>query len=127
MRLLFGRALSSRSLGKAQFFESRGRGGLAVPERQVGFWEVGGVDGLPEEAHYAPQQEIYHVTDVASLIGCAPREAAELMRRLRDGDVGAEWEMSELPVAPDAMDVEGAPPPDSARVPAHVAMIGGQS
>ena len=71
-----------------------GRGGLVMPERQCGVWEVEGVYGLPEDAHYPPQRAIYHVTDTAALIGCAPREAGELLRALRSGELGTEWQVS---------------------------------
>ena len=77
----------------------RGRGGVVTPERQVGFWEVGALSGLPEEAQYAVQRDVYHVTDTASLIGCAPREANDVLRALRRGDLGAEWETKVLPCA----------------------------
>ena len=82
-----------------------GRGGLALPNRQCGFWEVGGVIGLPEEAHFAPQQAVYHVTDTASLIGCAAREAGTLLQSLRQGDLSPEWDVCTLPLA----EAEGAP------------------
>lgn len=65
-----------------------------MPERQCGVWEVEGVYGLPEDAHYPPQRAIYHVTDTAALIGCAPREAGELLRALRSGELGTEWQVS---------------------------------
>ena len=82
-----------------------GRGGLVLPDRQCGFWEVGGVIGLPEDAHFPLQQAIYHVTDTASLIGCAAREAGELLRALRRGDLSPEWEHVCTPPLPE----DGAP------------------
>ena len=63
-----------------------------LPDRQSGFWEVGGVIGIPEDAHFPPQQAIYHVTDPASLIGCSAKESGELLRALRAGDLSPEWE-----------------------------------
>lgn len=77
----------------------RQRSGLVAPSRQVGFWEVGAVHGLADEVQYAPQVPIYHVTDTASLIGCAPRDAAEVLSTLRSGELSPEWEWSTLPVA----------------------------
>ena len=52
-----------------------------------------------------------------------PRDAAELMRRMRDGDIGSEWQLRELPAAADAMEVEGAAPVDAAAVLAQVKIV----
>ena len=87
----------------------KGRGGLPMPERQVGFWEVGALVGPPEELQYAPQAEAYHITDTASLIGCAPKEANEVLRALRRGDLGAEWEAQVLPAVDDLESGQAAP------------------
>ena len=83
-----------------------GRGGLVMPERQCGVWEVEGVHGLPEDAHYPPQRAIYHVTDTAALIGCAPREAGELLRALRSES----WARSGRCPARKAAAARAAPP-----------------
>ena len=53
------------------------RYGLALwrgGERRAGFWEVGAVEGLAPDDEFAPQREVYHITDTASLVGVAPRE-----------------------------------------------------
>jgi hypothetical protein len=34
---------------------------------RVGFWEVGGVDGLADADSYGAQSDVYHVTDLAAL------------------------------------------------------------
>ena len=86
----------------------RGRSGLVTPERQCGFWEVGALVGLPEEAQLATQREVYHVTDLASLIGCAPRESNEVLRGLRRGDLAPEWEATVLRGVADYEMGEGA-------------------
>ena len=52
-------------------------------QRQLGFWEVDGISGLADEAQHAVQKEIYHVTDLAALVNCSPRDAAELLTALR--------------------------------------------
>ena len=69
-------------------------------ERRVGFWEVGTVRGLPEAAEHAPQRDIYHVTDVASLVQCAPRDAAALLAAVRDGRLDHHWAVETLPLSP---------------------------
>lgn len=59
------------------------------PARQLAMWEVERVEDLPD--HYAPQAAVYHVTDTASLVGCAPREAAVFLGKLRSGGLGPGW------------------------------------
>ena len=68
--------------------------------RQVGFWEVRAVDGLPAEAHWAPQRAYYHVTDKASLVGCNAATAFEVLRALRRGDLHPDWRITTLPTQP---------------------------
>ena len=68
--------------------------------RQVGFWEVRAVDGLPSEAHWAPQRAYYHVTDKASLVGCNAATAFEVLRALRRGDLHPDWRITTLPTQP---------------------------
>ena len=75
--------------------------------RQCGLWEVSGVAGLPEDAHYAPQRPLYHITDLASLVGCAPRDAAAVVDRLRRGDAEAGCTLTTLDTPPE---LEGALP-----------------
>lgn len=57
-------------------------------EVRVAFWEVAAVEKL--ECHYAPQQEVYHVTDVASLATSSKavlaRDAMLQVKRLRRGE-----------------------------------------
>jgi hypothetical protein len=64
----------------------------------IAFWEVGHVDGLEPELHYAPQARLYHVTDVASLgpklkpkqAGQVLAELVERRQRRVQGDAGDE-------------------------------------
>ena len=68
----------------------------STTERRVAFWEVSAIDGLPAALQFKLQQEIYHVTDTASLVGCAPRDAAEVLRALRSGDLSPEWDVTSI-------------------------------
>ena len=68
--------------------------------KQVGFWEVCAVDGLPAEAQWAPQRAYYHVTDKASLVGCNAAAAFEVLRALRRGDLHPDWRITTLPTQP---------------------------
>ena len=101
----------------------RGRSGLPTPERQVGFWEVGALVGVPDELQYDPQRQAYHVTDTASLIGCAPREAHDVLRALRRRDLAAEWEASVLPGVADYEMDGGAGVPLPPEVAAEVRFV----
>ena len=71
------------------------RGGV----RKLAFWEVARVDGLPEMLHYAPQREVYHVTDTAALVGCAPRDARDILNEMHRGTLHADW--SVVTMSPD--------------------------
>ena len=78
---------------------------------------MGAIVGVPDELQYDVQRVAYHVTDTASLIGCAPREANEVLRALRRGDLGPEWEATVLPGAGEMEADAGAAPTEvSARV-----------
>ena len=68
--------------------------------KQVGFWEVRAVDGLPAEAQWAPQRTYYHVTDKASLVGCNAAAAFEVLRALRRGNLHPDWRITTLPMQP---------------------------
>ena len=96
LRYIFARSRAFVGAAPTPAKSTKGHGRESAPtERRVGFWEVGAIDGLPEEAHYAQQREVYHITDTASLVGTAPRDAAEILRALRHGDVmAAEWDVS---------------------------------
>ena len=87
--------------------------------RQCGLWEVSGVAGLPEDAHYAPQRPLYHITDLASLVGCAPRDAVAVVDRLRRGDAEAGCTLTTLDTPPE---LEGALPVEVA---ARIELKGG--
>ena len=78
-----------------------------------------GVAGLPEDAHYAPQRPLYHITDLASLVGCAPRDAAAVVDRLRRGDAEAGCTLTTLDTPPE---LEGALPVEVA---ARIELKGG--
>ena len=68
--------------------------------------------GLPDGLEYAPQAAAYHVTDTAALLGCAPREAMDVLRRLRRGELGGEWCHRVLPgVADEAPEGTGGGEP----------------
>jgi hypothetical protein len=56
-------------------------------------WEVEAVAGLPDEVHYAPQWQIYHVTDLAALIGRSSRDVFDFIRALKRGAVDPECEL----------------------------------
>ena len=68
--------------------------------KQVGFWEVRAVDGLPTDAQHAPQRPFYHVTDKASLVGCNAAAAFEVLRAHRRGDLHPDWHITTLPKRP---------------------------
>mmetsp|Transcript_1947 Transcript_1947/g.5916 ORF Transcript_1947/g.5916 Transcript_1947/m.5916 type:complete len:141 (-) Transcript_1947:392-814(-) len=72
--------------------------------RKIGFWEAG-VRGLPDSLHYAPQAALYHVTDSAALIGCAPRDVSDFLARIRAGSLDPEWQVQifEAPAPPPEM------------------------
>jgi hypothetical protein len=74
---------------------ARWRGG----ERCIGFWEVGRVEGIPDDMQYAPQQEKYHVTDTASLVGCTAKEAGDVLAAFRAGTLGVDWVMESFPLS----------------------------
>ncbi len=60
------------------------------PVRQLAMWEVEVLD-LDDDLHYAPQRQIYHVTDTAALVGCAPRESGRMLRQMREGALDESW------------------------------------
>jgi hypothetical protein len=75
-----------RSTAAAGAMPRRARGRRSGGDAGLGlaFWEVGAVDGLPAELHWAPQASIYHVTDAPSLgRGMQPAQAAALLCELR--------------------------------------------
>ena len=64
--------------------------------KQVGFWEVRALQGLPDAVHFAPQRPYYHVTDKAALVGCTARAAFEILRAMRHGDLHPDWRITTL-------------------------------
>jgi len=75
--------------------------------RKIGFWEAG-IRGLPDSLHYTPQAALYHVTDSAALIGCAPRDVSDFLARIRAGSLDPEWQVQIFEAS--------APPPEMAAV-----------
>jgi hypothetical protein len=71
---------------------------------------------------YAPQRGVYHVTDTAALINASARDAAEVLRAMRQGELDPRWEASTLTVGLAAeRDAEGGAPLE---VLAHVRLVG---
>jgi hypothetical protein len=59
--------------------------------RRLALWEVAHVDGLADQLHYAHQRDVYHVTDTAACVGCAPRDARGILDGMRTGTLHADW------------------------------------
>lgn len=86
--------LTLRAYHLVTWLVDRGGGGARGKQiQQLAVWEVEAVAGLPDGVHFVPQSQIYHVTDLAALIGRSSRDVFEFIRALKSGRVEHDGEI----------------------------------